>query len=301
MKERVFLEEFESLYFFRGNTENWVMSDFHFHKQYEILLFLGDRALLEVGKSSYHAQRGDLFLINNKEYHRTNSSVGTSHNRYVLQFDPDLVNDLCLAFGYNFTKFFENRPESFIHKINLQGELLERVTTLMDRIGDCISLHDDENKKVRVRLLLLELLLNLNEMYEFLLNDKDNSGIKDSVKGATDQANIEFKDPIMNRNRIVEIKEYIQNNIYERLELDEIATEFYISRYYLSRYFKKETGFTVVQYITNQKMLTAKKLLKAGFAVTEVAEKLSYNSDSHFIAVFKKANGVTPKQYAKIK
>lgn len=35
-----------------------------------------------------------------------------------------------------------------------------------------------------------------------------------------------------------------------------------MNRYYLSHYFKKETGFTVLQYVTNQKIIAAKALLK---------------------------------------
>ena len=38
-----------------------------------------------------------------------------------------------------------------------------------------------------------------------------------------------------------------------------------------------------------------------GMSVTDVALQLSYKSDSHFISVFKKNTGITPKQYAKEK
>ena len=69
MKERVFFEEFESLYYFHGSTQNWAMQGFHFHNQYEIILFLNDGALLEIGDRVYHVMKGDLFFINNREYH----------------------------------------------------------------------------------------------------------------------------------------------------------------------------------------------------------------------------------------
>ena len=54
----------------------------------------------------------------------------------------------------------------------------------------------------------------------------------------------------------------------------------------------------MLQYVTNQKIVAAKGLLKEGHPVTEVAARLAYNSDSHFIAVFKKGTGITPKKYA---
>ncbi|MCI2036114.1 MAG: AraC family transcriptional regulator [Oscillospiraceae bacterium] len=39
-------------------------------------------------------------------------------------------------------------------------------------------------------------------------------------------------------------------------------------------------------------------MLKDGFSVTDVAGRLSYNSDSHFISAFKKMTGITPKKFA---
>ena len=86
MKERVFFEEFESLYYFHGSTQNWAMQGFHFHNQYEIILFLNDGALLEIGDRVYHVMKGDLFFINNREYHRTSGAEGKEYNRYVLMF-----------------------------------------------------------------------------------------------------------------------------------------------------------------------------------------------------------------------
>ena len=53
--------------------------------------------------------------------------------------------------------------------------------------------------------------------------------------------------------------------------------------------------------MTNQKIIAAKALLKKGTSVTDVALKLSYNSDSHFISVFKKNTGITPKSMRRIK
>ena len=99
MKERVFFEEFESLYYFHGSTQNWSMQGFHFHNQYEIILFLSDGALLEIGDRVYRVMKGDLFFINNREYHRTSGAEGQEYNRYVLMFEPELLEPMTKAFG----------------------------------------------------------------------------------------------------------------------------------------------------------------------------------------------------------
>lgn len=298
MKERVFFEEFDSLYYFHGSSQNWAMQGFHFHKQYEILLFLSDGALLEVGNRSYNVKTGDIFLLNNKEYHRTSGAVGKSHNRYVLMFDPELYLTGCTeVFGYEFNKFFEHRPENFVHRLNLSQENLKKVEKLFLNIEREINEGDDKAVQVKLRLSILNLIVELNEMYRFFLKEQKET----NKANKTQETDFEFKDPILYRERIEQIKKYIVEHVNEKLELDDIAKEFYMNRYYLSHYFKKETGFTLQQYITNRKVVEAKAKLRSGYSVTDIAAQLSYNSDSHFIATFKKSTGITPKKYAQEK
>lgn len=300
MKERVFFEEFESLYYFHGSSQNWAMQNFHFHNQYEILLFLSEGATLEVGSRSYQVSAGDLFLLNNKEYHRICGAPGKPHNRYVLMFEPELLKPMAEAFEYDFAMFFENRTGNFIHKLSLTEEKLEEVERLLQRIERSINRSGEDPYKVKLKFAILELIVVINEMYEFFEKEQSDGSLPEEGAEEADRE-VSFQDPVLYRERIEEIKKYVCANVGQKLELDRIAREFFISRYYLSHYFKKETGFTLVQYITNQKIACAKHLLKKGYSVTEAAEHLSYNSDSHFISVFKKATGITPKQYAKEK
>lgn len=297
MKERVFFEEFDSLYYFNGVTQNWSMQGFHFHKQYEIILFLSDGALLEIGNRSYYVNTGDVFLLNNKEYHRTSGAVGKEYKRYVLMFEPELFAGCLESFNYEFDKFFEHRPENFVHKLHLTEDNLNKVEKLFVNIENSIGVVDDKIEKVKLKLSILNLIVELNEMYRFFLRDQKEWNKTDENQDVC----LEFKNPILNRDRIEQIKKYIMLHVSEKLELDDIAKEFHISRYYLSHYFKKETGFTLQQYITNRKIVEAKAKLKSGYSVTEIAANLSYNSDSHFIAIFKKNTGITPKKYAQEK
>lgn len=296
MKERVFFEEFDSLYYFHGSTQNWAMQGFHFHKQYEIILFLSDGALLEIGNRTYNVKAGDIFLLNNKEYHRTSGAVGKPHNRYVLMFDPEIFLSGCSEiFDYEFDEFFEHRPENFVHRLHLSEENLKKIEKLFLNIEREINEGEEKAEQVKLRLGILNLIVELSEMYRFFLKGQKVTSKENKIQET------EFKDPILYRERIEQIKKYIVEHVNEKLELDDIAKEFYMNRYYLSHYFKKETGFTLQQYITNRKVVEAKAKLKSGYSVTEIAAQLSYNSDSHFIATFKKSTGITPKKYAQEK
>lgn len=291
MKERVFFEEFDSLYYFHGNSQNWKMQGFHFHNQYEILLFLTDGAVCEVGSRIYHVKAGDLILINNKEYHRTSAGENQRYNRYVLMFEPALLTRTSQALHYDFSRFFEDRGEDFNHKIHLEGENRKRIEKRFGEIERNISAKKSRESKLKIELSILELIVEINELYAFFMERK-----KDAVENGDQEER--FQDPVLYRERIEEIKKYISGHVEEKLDLDDIAQRFYLSRYYLSRYFKKETGFTLKEYVTNQKIISAKSMLRRGLTVTDVSSRLCYNSDSHFISVFKKATGITPKKYA---
>lgn len=294
MKERVFFEEFDSIYYYHGSTQNWSMNGFHFHKQYEIILFLNDGATLEVENCVYPVKKGDLFLINNKEYHRTCGVEGKDYARYVLMFDPEMLSSMKDAFQYDFKEFFEQRRENFMHKLSLEGENLAKIERLFLEVEQYTGEKDDPVAKVNLKLTILRLLIAVNEMYHFLVYDANESILPE-------QESVDFESPVLYRERIEQIKKYICIHAEDKLDLDHIAQKFYMNRYYLSHYFKKETGFTILQYITNQKMMLAKTLLRDGVSITEAAIRLSYSSDSHFISVFKKNVGITPKKYAQSK
>ena len=77
----------------------------------------------------------------------------------------------------------------------------------------------------------------------------------------------------------------------ERITVEQLASEFVISASYLSRLFKKEFGVSVSTYVT-------KDLLKfSDYSMIEIANHLSFSSQSHFIQQFKEVVGITPKKY----
>lgn len=290
MKSRIFYEEFDSFYYYSGSTQNWNMQGFHFHKNYEIILVMSDGAGICIGNREYEVEKGTLFVINNREYHKTSGVKGQDYNRYVVMFDPDRLRAVSQAMDYDFFKYFEHRPEGFIHRLYLNKEHLGEVIGLFEKVEKCSVSTEQGMDGVVLNLAIMELLVYINRLYDFF-SEK-------SIDDAEMAAFAGGSGPVHDRDRIELIKKYIAAHVEDKLDLDGIAEQFYMNKYYLSHYFKKETGFTISQYITNLKITAAKGMLRNGFSVTETAVALSYNSDSHFINTFKKNTGTTPKKYA---
>lgn len=97
---------------------------------------------------------------------------------------------------------------------------------------------------------------------------------------------------------IVTCTEYIYKHINERITLEALAIHCNLSESYLSRLFKEELGISVSHYIREKKIEKAQNLLKySDFSFIQISNYLAFSSQSHFIQIFEKLVGMTPKKY----
>lgn len=90
--------------------------------------------------------------------------------------------------------------------------------------------------------------------------------------------------------------DYIYNNLHTKITLEKLAEASGLSPTYVSKLFHKEVGISVSDYITQKRIEAAKNMLKySDYTCIDIAECLCFSSESHFIQVFKKKTGYTPK------
>jgi len=105
---------------------------------------------------------------------------------------------------------------------------------------------------------------------------------------------------IKNVNIIRNAKEFIRTNYKKKIKLEDISKVVYLSPYYLSHIFKKETGYTLFQYLTNVRIEEAKKLLEiTQWNTTRISFEVGCTDQSYFCKVFKKVEGISPYKYRK--
>lgn len=101
-------------------------------------------------------------------------------------------------------------------------------------------------------------------------------------------------------DKLKSILHYLDEHYVEDISLDLLAERFFISKYYLSREFKKEYGTTIIQYILTKKITTAKELLRySNSSIEEIARLCGIDDASYFNKVFKKMEGCTASEYRK--
>ncbi|MBL0737828.1 AraC family transcriptional regulator [Flavobacterium sp. GN10] len=99
-------------------------------------------------------------------------------------------------------------------------------------------------------------------------------------------------------NPIKEVTEYIKQNLKENISLKSLSEKACMSTTSFYRFFKRELGMSPIEYILNEKIKCAKNLLKnPTLQINEVCYLAGFEDANYFIRLFKKYEGITPKQY----
>ena len=183
---------------------------------------------------------------------------------------------------------------------------------LFSELTDDISFLSQENsdkKYYKENIISPQISIILNQ----IINEKLSENVKNLyLKGKifellgiyfneSNDLNIEQCPFLADEKNVVKIKmakEIIIKNFENPPSLKELSTEVEIPLKNLKTGFKQIYGNTVFGFLTDYKMNTASKMLSSrSFNVNEVSTHLGYSSSSHFINVFKKKFGITPKKY----
>ena len=91
----------------------------------------------------------------------------------------------------------------------------------------------------------------------------------------------------------------LRKNIHRKLTLEELADICKMSPSNVKKVFGKYSGTGVMNYFNLMKVNKAKNLLREGFSVGEIAEKLGFADANYFSTVFKRIAGISPQEYKK--
>lgn len=250
---------------------------FHYHDCYELYYIFSGACYFFVKDRSYFVQQGDLVLINAYDIHCATIIPEQKARRIVLYFQEDFLSS-----------FFPSEELSHILNCFKSGS---PVLSLPSRSqADTEGLFramlaeyqgKSDDYRVYLRTTLIQLLIQLNRHKK--------------TTAETGEAYIDSS-----HKTISDITGYINNHYREDLSLSSVAEKFYISPYYLSRIFKKTTGFTFIDYLNGVRIKEAQRLLlTTRMKMTEIAESIGYKSHTHFGRVFKSTTGMSPLTYKK--
>lgn len=193
----------------------------------------------------------------------------------ALAIDHDKINDTL-----HFLNDRYPRQDSFGWQLNHENYFFynntDLATTINKLIRECMS--TSVTKDALADLALQELLVRIVQTQTVM--QVNSSRLADA------------------NSPILAIAEHIRANITSPINLKELSEKACMSTTSFYRYFKRELGMSPIEFILNEKIKHAKHLLKnPGIQVNEVCFMAGFDDCNYFIRLFKKHEGITPKQY----
>ncbi len=258
---------------------------------YEILFLKEGKLLVTVEDESYQGEPGDIFLFRPGQRHSIrgvgNISVRQPHIHFDLFYQEDSP-DVKISF-----KSRDKMIESELKMIRDDDFNLFDI-----HLPSKIRLHKTENFE--------RLLFDVIEEYQAKLPFYETN-----VKGLFLRLwTYLLRELYWDSNpevfsifeQLKEVKNYLDNYFYREVTLDELASEFNISKYYLVRLFKQTFSYSPIQYhqiIRGQKV---KEMIQyTDRSLTQIAELFGYSSINAFSRAFKNLDGVPASYYRKNK
>ena len=105
---------------------------------------------------------------------------------------------------------------------------------------------------------------------------------------------------IQSSTRAEQICQYMEENVYGRITLEQLCNVSGLGKTQLISIFKTTYGQSPIDYLLDRKIATAKeRLLNTQQAVSQIAIDLGFYDAQHFIKIFKQHTGTTPKKFRK--
>lgn len=249
----------------------------HWHSSIEISYTLsGSISDFFIAGQSYKTQPGRILVVNSAELH----SIRAIHDP---KQDP---RALTIIFPYRIIKRYRPDIQAYQFTINSvdleEGARLPAYQALQEKLTAIADLYytRDHLRKTILLLEILELLLDhFLEKRRIALSDKQDRQQKE---------------------RITDIKIYIEDNFRAELALEDIANASYLSKEHLARFFKEQKNITVIQYLNYVRAKHAYPLLLEGqMTATQVALDCGFSGLRTMDRALVKNYGLTSREIRK--
>ncbi len=246
----------------------------HFHSAVEIVYTIEGCVYYEVENRKYEILKDEILIIPPGVEHSL--SMDAESKRHLILFEPDQVfsmGDIKLLMK-GFQQVFHLHDKSRTH---------EEVRELLDKM---IRIYQEQDLMWNSACysLLLQMYVTLGQNYL--------SGLLPAKPKGQEKGNAAI---------ITGMMTYINNHYQEELTLDQAAEAAGFSKFYFSRFFKIQTGYTFHEFLCQKRLQAAMEMLiHTGKPIRQVAEESGFGSVATFNRIFREYKNCTPTQYRAI-
>ncbi|MGH4050917.1 MAG: helix-turn-helix domain-containing protein [Clostridium sp.] len=256
------------------SLENILDYPIHWHNSIEIIFVLEGTINVLIESGNYEVYEREIEIINCDEAHRIHSK----ENNKVLIFHLDP------AF---FEKYYDDMKNIYFYtNSSEEGAQREEKYDILRRylsILACEVIQKNENFDDQIDSILVKLLFHLINNFHYLNYD--------DKKPQENQ--IQFQ-------RYHRIITYIYNNYMNKISLQDIANQEYLSSYYLSHQIKDMAGTSFKELVNNVRVdKSIKLLLDTDKTILEISLDVGFSHTRYYNKSFKDYNNITPLQFRK--
>lgn len=253
------------------------------HDYYEFYFLVSGDVSYEVAGITYALNPGDILLIAPGLEHEAfiHASRTKPYERYVMWLSPDYLSRLSSARTDLLLPF--QRSYLSGSRLPLAPDSSLKLSGLLDHILTS-SRSQEYGADLMTNSYIIELLVQIARLKLFLQDYDFEKSFAPNQKNA---------------RLISDLLSYINGHITETLAVEQLASEFFISRSYLSKIFCEELGLPLHQFIMKKKLFLARQDLLHGLSVTDTCAKYHFGNYSSFFRAFKLEFGQSPRALLK--
>jgi len=238
------------------------VTDFHEHDFYEINLILSGNIKVTVADQTVDGTSSKIVL----------AKPGASH--FISCKSDVLYSSVFLVFSEEFIQNYDPQWRKLIAVFGENGAIVTLTPEQARSCADIIGYIGEEKNTLRKRLLAFYLLSYIDECAQ-----QFQSGAETIP------------------SQIYKVLDYINGHYTEKIIAQELADKMYMGRTTLMTQFKKYTGKTIHEYVTDCRLRSVVKLLSEGKNQQEAALQSGFSSGSALIQCFKRVFHMTPRQF----
>ena len=289
--ENTFSKKELPIYIGKAYHDSFAEPKIHTHDFIEIAYVCDGKGYHMYDGVTYPVCKGELYIINSRTAHcfyptdRANSDHLVVYNVCFLpEFISGINIQLPLLIELTDIMLYKSLySDEIIYSpdLKLTGSMRTEIEQLYEKMY--LEFTSEGINYVEIlRLSLCELLLKIHRFYKLNHPSTDNTISK------------------YRHQLIPDCIEYLRNNYAQKITIEELSNNFFLSKSYLSSLFKKATGSGVVEYLQHIRIEKACELLSSTtLSITEIGAQVGYTDYRFFNKSFKKITGVTAHEYRK--
>lgn len=248
----------------------------HSHAFYELIFCCNScGAEYLVGSERYRIQQGDVIFVPPGVSHRPllPDSMSAPYSRYVLWLSQEFMD--------RFAQLLEDpltETQAYVSLLRTRGTPWE---TLGELFANGIAEAEARDDGWEAALIGNTITLLTQ------------------IKRATD-ARSARRLKAENPELLDRIMAYVEENYPHRITTEELGRHFYVSSSTVSHLFKQKMGISFYRYVTQRRLIEAKKLIQGGHVMEDVSRIVGFSDYSTFYRAFKQEFGISPRQFAQL-